>query len=87
MTVQLLELLDSPLLGPEGDKWKKEFYENRPPKPEDFEAWADAQLFSEQAVKEYPKFKDLIYPLSETENKAVMTDLWKFINLVRSQTC
>ena len=84
MTVQLAELLDSPLLGPEGDAWKKSFYEQRPPKPDDFEAWADAQIFSLEAVQEYPKFKEMIYPLAEAKNKNVIQDLWKFVNLVCS---
>ena len=82
MTVQLAELLDSPLVGLEGDAWKKSFNEQRPPKPEDFEAWADAQIFSLEAVQEYPKFKEMIYPLTEGKNKKVIQDLWKFVNLV-----
>ena len=82
MTVQLAELLDSPLVGPEGDAWKKSFNEQHPPKPEDFEAWADAQIFSLEAVQEYPKFKEMIYPLTEAKNKNVIQDLWKFVNLV-----
>ena len=77
-----MELIDSPLLGPDGDQWKKEYRQNPPPKAEEFEAWADAQLFSLQAAELYPKFKDMIYPLSETSNPNVVKDLWKFINLV-----
>ena len=70
-------------MSPEGDEIKKQWYANRPPKPEEFEAWSDAQLFSVLASQEYPKFKDMIYPIEEVQNKIVLKDMWRFINLVR----
>ena len=83
MVVQLSELLDSPLRVPDGDAWKADFYEHRPAKPEAFEQWADAQIFSLDAAKMYPKFQEMIYPLDNAKHPAVLGDLWKYIDLVR----
>ena len=83
MAVELGELLEFPLRGPDGDAWKKEFLEQRPSPPEAFEQWADAQIFSMEATKLYPKFQEMIYPLDNTTHPAVLGDFWKYVDLVR----
>ena len=82
VSVEIQQLLEAPLLGPEGDAWKNSPREM----PQDYENWVDAQLYSEQASKEYANFKDIIFPLDKTKNKAVLDNMWKYVNLV-SCTC
>lgn len=77
-TVQLQELLESPLLGEQGVKWKSE----PRVKPEDYLNWEDAQIFSVTASKEINTFKEFLVPLSRTKEKHIMETIWKFINLV-----
>ncbi|KAI0093110.1 hypothetical protein BDY19DRAFT_989781 [Irpex rosettiformis] len=83
-TVQLLELLESPLLGPEGEQWKKE--ERKV--PEDFEKWVDAQLFSERASREYSNFQNMLIPIDTELVKAhVVETIWKYVNLNYQGVC
>lgn len=78
MSVELQQLLEAPLLGPEGDRWRTMPREM----PDAFEQWSDAQVYSEKASAEYANFKDMIYPLEKTKNKAVLNNMWKYVNLV-----
>lgn len=78
MSVQLQELLESPLLGEEGTKWMQEPRE----KPDEYLDWEDAQIFSLHASKEIDSFKALLVPLTETKKKHVLETVWKYINLV-----
>ncbi|KAJ3558020.1 hypothetical protein NM688_g1154 [Phlebia brevispora] len=87
MAVQFAEILEAPIRGPEGEAWKREFYGKRPPKPEDFGAWEDAQLCSLKAIEHYSAFKNMIYPLSEASSKAVLQDLWRFVDLNYQKEC
>lgn len=74
-----MELLESPLLGPEGEQWKKE--ERKV--PEDFEKWVDAQLFSEKASREYASYQNLLVPIdTELVKPHVVETVWKYVNLV-----
>ncbi|TFK44345.1 hypothetical protein BDQ12DRAFT_672818 [Crucibulum laeve] len=77
VSVELQQILEAALLGPEGEEMKTL------PRtmPEEFERWVDAQLFSEKASSEIGNFKDIIFPLEKTKNKAVLDNMWKFINL------
>ena len=77
--MQLLDLLESPILDEEGQAWKKD----RPKMPDDYEAWVDAQLFSENACKEYATFKDQLSPWAMTIGQQTVDTIWKYINLVR----
>ncbi|KAI0339768.1 hypothetical protein BDW22DRAFT_1360779 [Trametopsis cervina] len=77
-TVQLLELLETPLLGPDGNAWKKE------PRaaPEEYENWVDAQIFSEQASLQYQTFQDMLIPIdTELRKPHIVQTIWKFVNL------
>ena len=76
--MEVLDLLSTPLLGEEGEKWKQEPRE----KPEEYLGWEDAQIFSQQAGRNIDTFKDLLIPLSRTKDKAVLDTVWKYINLV-----
>lgn len=78
MSVQLQELLESPLLSEEGQQWLKEPRE----KQEDFLEWEDAQIFSITASKDIDAYKDFLVPLSKTREKHVLETIWKYINLV-----
>ncbi|KAH9935650.1 uncharacterized protein B0H18DRAFT_419553 [Fomitopsis serialis] len=74
--VKLQALIESPLLGPEGEQWKKEPRQM----PEEYEHWVDAQIFSEQASQYYANFRDVIYPLTKTRQKANLDKLWSVVN-------
>jgi hypothetical protein len=75
--------LEAPLLGPEGDAWKKS---TRTHIPEAYETWMDAQIDSEEAAGTYANFKDIIFPLEKTKNKVVLENMWKYVNLVSQRT-
>ncbi|KAG2342475.1 hypothetical protein BDR05DRAFT_990338 [Suillus weaverae] len=77
VVLELQELLDSPLLGPQGEKMKQ-----TPRKmPEQYEQWLDAQIFSQQASNNYANFKDLVFPLNRTEDRTVLKDMWKYVDV------
>ncbi|KAH8107794.1 hypothetical protein BXZ70DRAFT_997460 [Cristinia sonorae] len=76
-TVKLLEMIETVLLGPEGDEWKKETGE----KPAHYNEWLDAQWLSGKASEIVANFKDIIYPLEKTKTPNVLKNMWKFINL------
>lgn len=78
MIVQLQELLESPLSGPEGELWKQLPRDM----PEEYEDWVDAQIFSEKASKDISNFKDIIYPLEKTKMRNVLDNMWRLVNLV-----
>ncbi|TFK23947.1 hypothetical protein FA15DRAFT_620109 [Coprinopsis marcescibilis] len=74
--VELQTILEGPLLGPEGEAWRKE------PRamPEEFEKWVDAQFFSQKASNEVTNWKDFCFPLVATRKKDVMNNIWKTMN-------
>ena len=76
--VEVLEMLETPLLGPEGAKWKAE----KPPITKEYDEWIHAQFLSDRAADMVANFKDLLYPLEKTKKQDVLDNVWKFINLV-----
>ena len=76
--MKLQELVEGPLLGPEGEQWKKEPRQM----PEEYENWVDAQIFSDQASQYYANFQDVIYPLTKTRQKATLEELWTIVDNV-----
>ncbi|KAF9478819.1 hypothetical protein BDN70DRAFT_879530 [Pholiota conissans] len=74
-SVELQELLASPLFGPEGDVWKKQPRQM----PEEYENWIDAQLCSTKASDMFATFKDMIWPLEKARSKTVLDNMWKQI--------
>ncbi|KIP10936.1 hypothetical protein PHLGIDRAFT_125248 [Phlebiopsis gigantea 11061_1 CR5-6] len=83
MSVQLQELLESPLLSEEGQNWLKEPRE----KQEDYLEWEDAQIFSLNASKDIDAYKDFLVPLTKTREKHVLETVWKYINLNYQGIC
>ncbi|KAH0827858.1 hypothetical protein J3R83DRAFT_3485 [Lanmaoa asiatica] len=79
VSLELQELLESPLLGPQGEKLRTLPRQM----PEQYERWLDAQIYSKQASESYANFKDLVNPLERTKDSPVFDNMWKFINLVR----
>lgn len=78
VSLELQELLESPLLGPEGEKLRTLPRQM----PEQYEKWLDAQIYSKQASESYANFKDLIHPLERIKDPSVLDNMWKSINLV-----
>ncbi|KAG6920263.1 hypothetical protein DXG01_005032 [Tephrocybe rancida] len=77
ISVELQQLLEAPLAGPEGEAWKAEARQM----PADYESWVDAQIFSQKASAKYANYKDVIFPLEKTKTKTVLDNMWKYINL------
>ncbi|KAG8213928.1 hypothetical protein J3R82DRAFT_10674 [Butyriboletus roseoflavus] len=82
VSLELQELLESPLLGPQGEKLKTLPRQM----PEQYERWLDAQIYSKQASESYANFEDLITPLERTKDPSVLDNMWKFINLNYTST-
>ena len=75
-------MLDSVLLGPEGEKWKKtkgEFDH-----PQEYEDWLDAQAMPLRMKLHASNWEDFIYPLEKTQSRSVLEDMWYYINVVRT---
>ncbi|KNZ80873.1 hypothetical protein J132_04097 [Termitomyces sp. J132] len=77
ISIQLQQLLEAPLAGPDGKAWKAEPREI----PPDYKRWALAQFYSREASEKYANFKDLIFPLEKSKTKTVLDNMWKYINL------
>ncbi|KAI0074642.1 hypothetical protein K474DRAFT_1665173 [Panus rudis PR-1116 ss-1] len=77
VNVELQEIIESALLGPDAEKWKQEARQM----PDEYEHWVDAQIFSGKASKEVANWKDVIYPLEKTKDKKVLDNMWRLLNL------
>ncbi|KAG9316615.1 hypothetical protein JVU11DRAFT_2669 [Chiua virens] len=77
VSLELQELLESPLLGPQSEGLKTLPTEM----PEPYERWLDAQVYSKQASESYTNFQDIISPLDKTKDSSVLDNMWRFINL------
>ncbi|KAF6743545.1 hypothetical protein DFP72DRAFT_932870 [Ephemerocybe angulata] len=75
--VQLHTTLEAALLGPDEKAWKDEPRHT----PEEYERWVDAYLVSIKATENHKKWKDSIFPLSNTTKKEVLDGMWKNISL------
>ena len=82
VTVELREMLDSVLLGPEGEKWKQTRGELE--HPQEYEDWLDAQAMPSRMKLHVSNWKDVIYPLEKTRSRSVLEDMWYYINVVRT---
>lgn len=81
--VRLLDLLETPLLTPEGVVWKRAV----PIPPMEFKQWEDAQTPSINATQRVNEFKDLAFPLSRLRNKVDLPKIWARINSVSARIC
>jgi hypothetical protein len=80
VSVELMEMLDVPLFGPEGDEWR-----NQPCKmTQEYGDWIDAQFHSREASDMFANFKDVIFPLEKTMKQPKLDEMWKIINSVCS---
>jgi len=68
--------LEAPLLGPQGEQWRKQ------PRsvPEEFTLWVEAQSLSEEASKRLGNKLDIIFPLKNTMKKDIVNAMWIRIN-------
>ncbi|TFK54510.1 hypothetical protein OE88DRAFT_1676255 [Heliocybe sulcata] len=75
MAVELQDIIESPMLGADCEQLKKRPREM----PEEYEAWIDAQLFSDKAAKDL-SIRNHAFPLAKTATKSGLETLWKTIN-------
>lgn len=66
------------MLAPEAKDWGSEGVEL----PTGFDEWKHAQILSSKAVEEYSNFKDLVYPLTRSFKKIVLSQIWGKIDQV-----
>ncbi|KAI0062875.1 hypothetical protein BV25DRAFT_1855093 [Artomyces pyxidatus] len=77
VAVKLQEILEAPLLGPDGEKWRKLPRES----PEEFIRWVEAQSSSDEASKTFEaNGLDIIFPLENTKKRNVLDMMWRRIN-------
>ncbi|EIN11716.1 hypothetical protein PUNSTDRAFT_141986 [Punctularia strigosozonata HHB-11173 SS5] len=74
--VDVLEMLEGPLLGGDSKAWMEEPRQM----PEVYSQWEDAQLLSLRASREYKNLEDLVYPLEKTTTKGNLDILWTQID-------
>ncbi|KAG6850951.1 hypothetical protein H0H93_005820 [Arthromyces matolae] len=77
VAVDLLRILEAPLVGPEGDALRAEPREA----PPEYGRWFNAHHFSREASSKVANFKDIIFPLDKTKTKTTLDNMWKHINL------
>ena len=73
-------MLDSVLLGPEGEKWKKNM--GKLDHPREYEDWLDAQAIPSHMKLYVSNWKDVIYPLKKTRSRPILDEMWFYINIV-----
>lgn len=78
MSVQLQEILETPLLSPQAASWREQNRLN----PREYDSWLDAQLHSLTASEMHGEFKDIIFPLIRTKSASTLRNMWKTINEV-----
>ena len=76
--MQMLAIVEAPLLGAEGEALKRLPHDM----PDEYETWVDAQLFSAKASQQYANYKDVIFPLERTYSKQTLDMMWRYVNLV-----
>ena len=73
-------MLDSVLLGPEGEEWKKT--KGELDRPQEYEDWLDAQAISSRMKLHVSNWKDMIYPLKKTRSQPILDEMWYYVNIV-----
>ena len=81
VALQLQEILEAPLLGPQGEQWRKQ----QRSVPEEFTLWMEAQSLSDEASKRLGNKLGIIFPLEKTMKKEIVNAMWIRINDVRTQ--
>ncbi|KAL1744793.1 hypothetical protein HDZ31DRAFT_63775 [Schizophyllum fasciatum] len=75
--VELQQILETPLLGPDGQEMRQMSRQM----PEEFERWVDASIYSQKASEVIGNFKDVIFPLEKTKSRTTLDNMWKYINM------
>ncbi|KIY44417.1 hypothetical protein FISHEDRAFT_30122, partial [Fistulina hepatica ATCC 64428] len=81
--IALRELLEVPLLGPQGRK----VLDTPRHMPDNYGRWMDAGVDSNKASEMTANFEDLISPLEKTKDQAVLSKMWERINLSYESVC
>ncbi|KIY74321.1 hypothetical protein CYLTODRAFT_484641 [Cylindrobasidium torrendii FP15055 ss-10] len=81
--VQLMEMIEAPLLGPNYEEYLKT---NRD-MPKAFTQWTNAEQLSDRAADLNHKLERLVSPLTKVSNRTALDSIWKQINLNYQATC
>ncbi|KAI0305730.1 hypothetical protein B0F90DRAFT_1700505 [Multifurca ochricompacta] len=76
VALQLQETIEAPLLGPQGEQWRKQSRTM----PKEFALWIEAQSLSEEASKKLGNNLSIIFPLENTKESGVVDAIWTQIN-------
>ncbi|KAJ8696378.1 hypothetical protein PTI98_006252 [Pleurotus ostreatus] len=76
ISVELLDLMEAPLLSPEASGWRN----SRSSAPAAYDEFLDAQRYSLEATKNTANWKDLVSPLEKTKMPHILESMWKTIN-------
>ncbi|KAJ3984757.1 hypothetical protein F5890DRAFT_1474338 [Lentinula detonsa] len=83
VTVQLQQILETPLLSLDGRQWKAEDRQKYDP----YDRWVAAQLHSQIASDKWANLKDIISPLHRTKTKETLDAMWKIIDNNYKEAC
>ncbi|KAF8829046.1 hypothetical protein HHX47_DHR3000898 [Lentinula edodes] len=83
VAVQLQQILETPLLSPDGKEWNTDAHEKYDP----YKKWVVAQSQSQTASNKWANFEEIISPLHRTKIKHVLDTMWKTINGNYKGTC
>jgi hypothetical protein len=75
--VEVLDVLEGPLLGPEGESWIK-----GPNLSKEFSGFLRVQALSGKASQDIESWKSCLKPLLDTKKEHVLSQLWYNINKV-----
>ncbi|KAF8495845.1 hypothetical protein JB92DRAFT_2992064 [Gautieria morchelliformis] len=75
VTVEVLDVLEGPLLGPEGESWIK-----GPSLSKEFNEFLRVQALSGKASQDIESWKSCLKPLLDTKKEHVLNQLWYNIN-------
>ncbi|KAF9501917.1 hypothetical protein BDN71DRAFT_1438656 [Pleurotus eryngii] len=76
ISVELLSLMEAPLLSPEASGWRN----SRRPAPAVYDEFLDAQRYSLEATKDTANWRDLVSPLEKTKMPHLLESMWKTVN-------
>ncbi|KDQ27753.1 hypothetical protein PLEOSDRAFT_1024380, partial [Pleurotus ostreatus PC15] len=76
ISVELLDLMEAPLLSPEASGWRN----SRRSAPAAYDEFLDAQRYSLEATKNTANWRDLVSPLEKTKMSHILESMWKTIN-------
>ena len=79
--VRLQDLLETPLLAPEGRAWMQEYEQTS--QPLEFDKWKESQDPSIKASQNVTKLENLLNPITNLKSMASLNKIWVEINSVR----